>query len=70
MARASIKPLSAITYRLANALLVAPVTIGQGATIAGGSTISKSAPEGKLTVARAKQTTLEGWKRPTKEKKE
>ena len=53
-----------------NAVLVAPITIGQGATIAGGSTISKSAPEGKLTVARAKQTTLEGWKRPTKEKKE
>ena len=52
-----------------NAVLVAPVTIGQGATIAGGSTISKSAPEGKLTVARAKQTTLDGWKRPTKEKK-
>ncbi len=52
-----------------NAVLVAPVTIGQGATIAGGSTISKNAPEGKLTVARAKQTTLDGWKRPTKEKK-
>ncbi len=52
-----------------NAVLVAPVTIGRGATIAGGSTISKNAPEGKLTVARAKQTTLEGWKRPTKEKK-
>jgi bifunctional UDP-N-acetylglucosamine pyrophosphorylase/glucosamine-1-phosphate N-acetyltransferase len=52
-----------------NAVLVAPVTIGQGATIAGGSTISKSAPEGKLTIARAKQTTLDGWKRPTKEKK-
>jgi bifunctional UDP-N-acetylglucosamine pyrophosphorylase/glucosamine-1-phosphate N-acetyltransferase len=52
-----------------NAVLVAPVTIGQGATIAGGSTISRNAPEGKLTVARAKQTTLDGWKRPTKEKK-
>ena len=52
-----------------NAVLVAPVTIGQGATIAGGSTISRNVPEGKLTVARAKQTTLEGWKRPTKEKK-
>jgi bifunctional UDP-N-acetylglucosamine pyrophosphorylase/glucosamine-1-phosphate N-acetyltransferase len=52
-----------------NAVLVAPVTIGQGATIGGGSTISKNAPEGKLTLARAKQTTLDGWKRPTKEKK-
>ena len=52
-----------------NAVLVAPVTIGDGATIGGGSTISRNAPEGKLTVARAKQTTLDGWKRPTKEKK-
>jgi bifunctional UDP-N-acetylglucosamine pyrophosphorylase/glucosamine-1-phosphate N-acetyltransferase len=52
-----------------NAVLVAPVTIGQGATIAGGSTISKNAPEGKLTIARVKQTTLDGWKRPAKEKK-
>lgn len=52
-----------------NAVLVAPVKIGHGATIAGGSTISKDAPEGKLTLARAKQTTQDGWKRPTKEKK-
>ena len=52
-----------------NAVLVAPVTIGPGATIGGGSTISKNAPEGKLTLARAKQTTLEGWKRPTKDRK-
>ncbi len=52
-----------------NAVLVAPVTIGQGATIAGGSTISKNVPEGKLTVARAKQATVEGWTRPSKEKK-
>lgn len=51
-----------------NAVLVAPVTIGTGATIGGGSTISRNAPEGKLTVARAKQTTLDGWKRPKKEK--
>ena len=52
-----------------NAVLVAPLTIGQGATIGGGSTISKSAPAGKLTVARVKQTTLDGWTRPMKEKK-
>ncbi|MGH6612519.1 MAG: bifunctional UDP-N-acetylglucosamine diphosphorylase/glucosamine-1-phosphate N-acetyltransferase GlmU [Burkholderiaceae bacterium] len=51
-----------------NAVLVAPVKIGRGATIGAGATISKNAPEGKLTLARAKQTTLEGWKRPTKEK--
>ncbi len=52
-----------------NAVLVAPVTIGPGATIAGGSTISKNVPGDTLTVARARQTTLEGWKRPTKEDK-
>lgn len=52
-----------------NTVLVAPVTIGKGATIAGGSTISRNAPQGKLTVARAKQATLDGWKRPVKEKK-
>jgi bifunctional UDP-N-acetylglucosamine pyrophosphorylase/glucosamine-1-phosphate N-acetyltransferase len=52
-----------------NAVLVAPVTIGAGATIAGGSTISKDAPEGKLTVARARQVTLEHWKRPVKQQK-
>ena len=68
--RVSIAPSSAMTCSIgSNAVLVAPVTIGQGATIAGGSTISRNAPEGKLTVARAKQTTLDGWKRPTKEKK-
>ncbi len=49
-----------------NCVLVAPVTIGQGATIGGGSTISKDAPAGKLTLARVKATTFEGWKRPVK----
>ena len=49
-----------------NCALVAPVTIGAGATIGAGSTLSKDAPEGELTVARAKQVTLKGWKRPTK----
>lgn len=52
-----------------NAVLVAPVTIGKGATIGAGSTVSKNAPAGKLTVARAKQTTLDGWQRPIKQKK-
>ncbi len=46
--------------------LVAPVEIGAGATIGAGSTISKPAAAGKLTLARAQQTTLTGWKRPTK----
>ena len=49
--------------------LVAPVTLGDGATIGAGSTITKNAPAGELTVARAKQITLTGWERPTKEKK-
>nr|WP_297352896.1 bifunctional UDP-N-acetylglucosamine diphosphorylase/glucosamine-1-phosphate N-acetyltransferase GlmU [uncultured Caldimonas sp.] len=49
-----------------NCVLVAPVTIGAGATIGGGSTIAKNAPAGELTVARAKQVTLPGWKRPQK----
>jgi bifunctional UDP-N-acetylglucosamine pyrophosphorylase/glucosamine-1-phosphate N-acetyltransferase len=52
-----------------NAVLVAPVTIGAGATIGGGSTIAKDAPPGKLTVARARQVTLEHWQRPVKQKK-
>jgi bifunctional UDP-N-acetylglucosamine pyrophosphorylase/glucosamine-1-phosphate N-acetyltransferase len=49
-----------------NCVLVAPVTLGDGATIGGGSTIAKDAPAGQLTVARAKQTTLPGWTRPKK----
>ena len=49
-----------------NAALVAPVTIGKDATIAAGSTITKDAPAGQLTVARSRQSTLEGWQRPRK----
>ena len=49
-----------------NCVLVAPVTIGAGATIGGGSTVAKDAPPGQLTVARARQVTLAGWKRPKK----
>lgn len=49
-----------------NSALVAPVTIGEGATIGAGSVIGKDAPAGKLTVARAKQVTVEGWQRPVK----
>ena len=47
-------------------MLVAPVRIGAGATIGAGSTITAAAPEGKLTLARARQVTVEGWKRPRK----
>jgi bifunctional UDP-N-acetylglucosamine pyrophosphorylase/glucosamine-1-phosphate N-acetyltransferase len=46
--------------------LVAPVEVGKGATIGAGSTISRPAPDGKLTVARARQTTVDGWRPPTK----
>jgi bifunctional UDP-N-acetylglucosamine pyrophosphorylase / glucosamine-1-phosphate N-acetyltransferase len=51
-----------------NCVLVAPVTLGDGATIGGGSTINRPAPAGQLTVARAKQVTIEGWVRPKKAK--
>ena len=49
-----------------NVALLAPVRIGKGATIAAGSVISKEAPDGKLTLARVKQVTIEDWKRPVK----
>jgi len=52
-----------------NCVLVAPITLGDGATIGAGSTIAKEAPAGQLTVARAKQVALAGWKRPVKIKK-
>jgi bifunctional UDP-N-acetylglucosamine pyrophosphorylase/glucosamine-1-phosphate N-acetyltransferase len=51
-----------------NSALVAPVVIGPDATIGAGSVIGKEAPAGELTIARAKQVTLHGWKRPTKQK--
>ncbi|HWU85052.1 MAG TPA: bifunctional UDP-N-acetylglucosamine diphosphorylase/glucosamine-1-phosphate N-acetyltransferase GlmU, partial [Rhodocyclaceae bacterium] len=46
--------------------LVAPVTVRKGATIAAGTTLTKEAPEGQLTLSRAKQTSIPGWVRPTK----
>jgi bifunctional UDP-N-acetylglucosamine pyrophosphorylase/glucosamine-1-phosphate N-acetyltransferase len=52
-----------------NCVLVAPITLGDGATIGGGSTIAKDAPAGQLTVARSKQVSMAGWKRPVKAKK-
>ncbi len=48
--------------------LVAPVEVGQGATVGAGSTINKDAPAGELTIARAKQVTVKGWKKPVKKK--
>ncbi len=48
--------------------LVAPVRVGKGATLGAGTTLTKDAPEGTLTVSRAKQVTIAGWKRPVKKK--
>jgi bifunctional UDP-N-acetylglucosamine pyrophosphorylase/glucosamine-1-phosphate N-acetyltransferase len=49
-------------------MLVAPVTIGANATTGAGSTITRDAPEGKLTLARGRQVTIEGWQRPARKK--
>ena len=49
-----------------NTSLVAPVRVGKDATIGAGSVISKEAPAGELTVARARQTSIPGWQRPKK----
>ena len=46
--------------------LVAPIEVESGATVGAGSTISKHAPANKLTIERAKQKIIDGWKRPTK----
>jgi bifunctional UDP-N-acetylglucosamine pyrophosphorylase / glucosamine-1-phosphate N-acetyltransferase len=47
-------------------MLVAPLRIGKDATTGAGSTITREAPDGRLTLTRAKQATIEGWKRPQK----
>jgi bifunctional UDP-N-acetylglucosamine pyrophosphorylase / glucosamine-1-phosphate N-acetyltransferase len=47
-------------------MLVAPVKVGTGANTGAGSTITRDAPDGKLTLARARQVTIDGWKRPLK----
>lgn len=52
-----------------NCVLVAPVTLGEGATIGGGSTVAQDVPAGKLVLARARQVTIDGWQRPRKAKK-
>ena len=52
-----------------NCVLVAPVTIGAGATVGGGSTITKDVPAGALGVARGKQVSIADWQRPAKQPK-
>ncbi|MDQ7743639.1 bifunctional UDP-N-acetylglucosamine diphosphorylase/glucosamine-1-phosphate N-acetyltransferase GlmU [Hydrogenophaga pseudoflava] len=51
-----------------NCVLVAPVTIGAGGTVGGGSTITRDTPPGALSVARGRQTVIPNWQRPAKKK--
>jgi bifunctional UDP-N-acetylglucosamine pyrophosphorylase / glucosamine-1-phosphate N-acetyltransferase len=51
-----------------NCVLVAPVSLGAGSTIGGGSTITKDVAAGSLAVARGRQVALEGWTRPVKKR--
>ncbi|CAN5229618.1 bifunctional UDP-N-acetylglucosamine diphosphorylase/glucosamine-1-phosphate N-acetyltransferase GlmU [soil metagenome] len=48
--------------------LVAPVTVENGATLGAGTTLTKTAPAGELTVSRARQATIKGWQRPVKKR--
>jgi len=48
--------------------LVAPVRVGRGATLGAGTTLTKDAPPGELTLSRAKQVSIPGWRRPAKKK--
>ncbi len=47
--------------------LIAPVAVGEGATLGAGTTLAKDAPAGKLTISRVRQVTVENWTRPQKE---
>ncbi len=48
--------------------LVAPVTVGRGATLGAGTTLTRDAPPGELTLSRSPQKTIKGWQRPVKKK--
>jgi bifunctional UDP-N-acetylglucosamine pyrophosphorylase/glucosamine-1-phosphate N-acetyltransferase len=50
--------------------LIAPVKVAQGATIGAGSTITRDTPPATLTLSRARQTSIDGWKRPVKKPKD
>ena len=52
-----------------NSALVAPVTVGKGATVGAGSAVSRDVPPGQLALTRAEQQVRSGWQRPKKEKK-
>jgi len=49
-----------------NCVLVAPITVGAGGTVGGGSTLTKDTPAGALSVARGKQVSIANWSRPQK----
>jgi bifunctional UDP-N-acetylglucosamine pyrophosphorylase/glucosamine-1-phosphate N-acetyltransferase len=50
--------------------LIAPVRVGRGATVGAGTTLTRDAPAGELTLARARQITISGWKRPVKKNRQ
>lgn len=52
-----------------NSALVAPVTLGDGATTGAGSVITEDVPAGNLALGRGRQRNIQGWQRPTKQKK-
>lgn len=52
-----------------NSSLVAPVTLGDGATTGAGSVITADVPAGTLALGRARQALISGWKRPEKARK-
>ncbi|TDR51260.1 UDP-N-acetylglucosamine pyrophosphorylase /glucosamine-1-phosphate N-acetyltransferase [Halomonas ventosae] len=49
-----------------NTALVAPVSVGRGATVGAGSTISKDVADNALAVSRGRQVSKADWPRPTK----